>query len=76
MPTNIRPWHCPAELRAERHARTFLPRQIPPADPRVLRLKADGWLAPQIAMILKIPVSEVRLQLATQTITTTHARKT
>jgi len=53
-----------AELRAERHARTFTASQLPPADPRVLRLKADGWLAPQIAMILKIPVSEVRLQLA------------
>jgi hypothetical protein len=72
MPTNIRPWHCPAEARAERHARTFLPRQLPPPDPRVARLAAEGYVPVQIASMLRMPVADVRLQLATQP--TTHAR--
>jgi len=62
--TRTRPLQTAAELRAERHARTFTASQLPPADPRVLRLKAEGYVPVQIAMILKIPVSEVRLQLA------------
>jgi hypothetical protein len=72
--TRTRPLQTPAELRAERHARTFMPRQLPPADPRVLRLSAEGFLPKQIAMILQVPLLDVRLQLATQP--TTHARKT
>jgi hypothetical protein len=74
--TRTRPLQTPADLRAERHARTFLPRQLPPPDPRVAQLAAEGWFPQQIAMKLEMPVSEVRLQLATQTITTTRARKT
>lgn len=72
--TRTRPLQTPADLRAERHARTFLPRQLPPPDPRVARLAAEGYVPVQIASMLRMPVSEVRLQLATQP--TTHARKT
>lgn len=72
--TRTRPLQTAADLRAERHARTFLPRQLPPADPRVVQLAAEGWFPQQIAMKLEMPVSEVRLQLATHP--TTRARKT
>jgi hypothetical protein len=70
--TRTRPLQTAAELRAERHARTFVGKQRPAVDPRVLRLSAEGWWPQQIAMKLEMPVSEVRLQLATQP--TTHAR--
>ena len=72
--TRTRPLQTAADLRAERHARTFLPRQLPPPDPRVARLAAEGYVALQIASMLRMPLSEVRLQLAAQP--TTHARKT
>jgi hypothetical protein len=74
--TRTRPLQTPADLRAERHARTFVGKQRPAVDPRVAQLAAEGWFPQQIAMKLEMPVSEVRLQLATQTITTTRARKT
>ena len=70
--TRTRPLQTPADLRAERHARTFVGKQRPAVDPRVARLEAEGYLPRQIAMKLEMPVSEVRLQLATQP--TTHAR--
>jgi hypothetical protein len=71
-----------AELRAERHARTFTPRQLPAVDQRVVLLAAQKYNALQIASLLRVPVMDVRLSLSmhakgsTQTITTTHARKT
>ena len=73
--TRTRPLQTAAEARAERHARTFLPRQLPPADPRVARLAADGYVPVQIASMLRMPVADVRLQLATQTVTTTREAK-
>jgi hypothetical protein len=62
--TRTRPLQTAAELRAERHARTFTPRQLPPPDPRVARLAADGYVALQIASILRMPVADVRLTLS------------
>jgi len=62
--TRTRPLQTAAELRAERHARTFLPRQLPPPDPRVVQLAAEGWWPQQIAMKLEMPVADVRLMLA------------
>jgi hypothetical protein len=53
-----------AEARAERHARTFTRTQRPYVDPRVTQLADEGWYPAQIAMMLKIPVTEVRLMLA------------
>jgi hypothetical protein len=70
--TRTTPLRSEADLRAERHARTFLPRQLPPPDPRVARLAAEGYVPVQIASMLRMPVADVRLQLATQP--TTHAR--
>jgi hypothetical protein len=62
--TRTRPLQTAAELRAERHARTFTPRQLPPPDPRVARLAAEGYVPVQIASILRMPVADVRLMLA------------
>jgi len=70
--TRTTPLRSEADLRAERHARTFLPRQLPPPDPRVARLAAEGYVPVQHASMLRMPVADVRLQLATQP--TTHAR--
>jgi hypothetical protein len=64
--TRTRPLQTAAELRAERHARTFLPRQLPPPDPRVLRLSAEGYVALQIASMLRMPAIDVRLMLASK----------
>ncbi len=72
--TRTTPLRSEADLRAERHARTFVGKQRPAVDPRVARLAAEGYVPVQIASMLRMPVSEVRLQLATQP--TTHARKT
>lgn len=52
-----------ADLRAERHARTFTPKQAP-RDPEVERLMAEGYVAQQIASILKRPLIDVRLAIA------------
>ncbi len=72
------PMQTPADARAERHARTFMASQLPPVDPRVARLEAEGYLPRQIAMILGMPVSDVRLMLAVtsqrQTVTTTRGK--
>ncbi len=62
--TRTHPLQSPAEARAERHARTFTASQLPAPDPRVARLSAEGYLPRQIAMILRMPVSDVRLMLA------------
>jgi hypothetical protein len=72
--TRTRPLQTAAELRAERHAQTFVGKQRPAVDPRVVQLEAEGYMPVQIASILRMPVADVRLQLATQP--TTHARKT
>ena len=62
--TRTRPLQTAAEARAERHARTFLPRQLPPPDPRVVQLEAENYNALQIASMLRMPVADVRLMLA------------
>jgi hypothetical protein len=80
--TRTRPLQTAADLRAERHARTFVDRQLPPIDPRVLTLAAKGYLPSQIASMLRVPVMDVRLSLSmhakgsTQTIMTTREAKT
>lgn len=53
-----------ADLRAERHARSFAKTQQPAIDPQIQRLMAEGYVAQQIAMILRKPVSDVRLAMA------------
>ena len=53
-----------ADLRAERHARTFAREQLPAVDPQVLRLAAAGYVPLQIASLLRVPVLDVRLMLA------------
>jgi hypothetical protein len=68
--TRITPLATKADLRAERHARTFARTQLPAVDPQVLRLAAAGYVPLQIASLLRLPVSDVRLMLATQTTTT------
>jgi hypothetical protein len=55
-----------ADLRAERHARTFAREQLPAVDPQVLRLAAAGYVPLQIASLLRLPVSDVRLMLASK----------
>jgi hypothetical protein len=62
--TRTTPLRSEADLRAERHARTFTASQLSPPDPRVARLAADGYVALQIASILRMPVADVRLMLA------------
>lgn len=52
-----------ADQRAERHARTFMPRQAPRC-PQVEALMAQGYLAQQIASILHRPLIDVRLAMA------------
>jgi len=59
-----RPLQTAAELRAERHARTFVGKQRPTPDPRVLEEAAKGYNALQIASMLRMPVADVRLMLA------------
>jgi hypothetical protein len=68
--TRTAPLATKADLRAERHARTFAREQRPQIDPRVSRLAAEGYNALQIASMLRLPVLDVRLMLATQTTTT------
>jgi hypothetical protein len=55
-----------AEARAERHARTFVGKQRPAVDPRVVRLSAEGYNALQIASLLRLPAIDVRLMLASK----------
>jgi hypothetical protein len=59
--------HNLSEQRAERHARTFTERQLPPPDERVRRLMLDGCVPLQIASILAMPLIDVRLQIARMT---------
>ena len=53
-----------ADRRAERHARAFTPKQMPPIDPRVSQLASQGYNALQIASMLRLPAIDVRLMLA------------
>jgi hypothetical protein len=55
--------HSPADHRAERHARSFARSQQPVRDLQIERLMAEGYVAQQIAMILRKPVSDVRLAM-------------
>jgi hypothetical protein len=55
------------ERRAERHARTFTERQLPPPDERVRSLMAQGYVPLQIASMLGMPPIDVRLQIARMT---------
>ena len=52
-----------ADARAERHARTFTPTQIPYC-PHVHRLSGEGWNVHQIAMLTRRPIIDIRLILA------------
>lgn len=52
-----------AELRAERHARTFTPTQIPYC-PHVHRLSEEGYNPHQIAHLTRRPIIDIRLILA------------
>jgi hypothetical protein len=58
-----RPIQTVADLRAERHARTFTAQQVT-LDPHVARLAAQGYNAHQIAMLARVPLIDVRLMLA------------
>ena len=64
MGVRINPLMSVADLRAERHARTFVPKQLPPIDQRVLDCAAQGYVPLQIASILEMSVSDVKLMLA------------
>lgn len=64
MGVRINPLMSMADLRAERHARAFMPKQLPPIDRRVTDYAAQGYVPLQIASILKMPVSDVKLMLA------------
>jgi hypothetical protein len=64
MPAYTDPSQRKAEARAERHARAFAESQRPPVNPQVLRLKAEGYLPVQIAMLTGIPMIDVRMMLA------------
>ena len=61
--TRTRPLRSEADLRAERHAQTFVGKQRPAVDPRVVQLEAEGYNALQIASMLRMPVADVHLSL-------------
>ena len=63
MPAQTRAWQSLADLRAERHAKTFTPKQAP-RDPQVEALMAEGYNLRQIASMLNKPVIDVRLAMA------------
>lgn len=67
MPATTNPWRTLADLRAERHAKTFTEHQLPPPDERVRRLLQDGYVPLQISSLLQMPMIDVRLQLARMT---------
>jgi hypothetical protein len=81
MPARTNPLQSRADLRAERHARTFTREQLPAADPQVERLMREGYVPLQIASMLGMPLIDVRLQLArmtrdaVQTVTTTRGKR-
>lgn len=56
-------WQTVAEARAERHAQTFAPKQLPYCE-HVHRLSLEGWNPQQIAMMTRRPVIDIRLILA------------
>ena len=60
------PLRTAADLRAERHARALSQSQTaaPQPDPQVLRLSTQGYVPVQIASILRMPLSDVKLMLA------------
>jgi len=72
--TRLVPVQSLADLRAERHAKTFAREQLPAVDPQVLRLAAQGYVPLQIASLLRMPAIDVRLMLATETTTTRGTR--
>jgi hypothetical protein len=75
MSARVHPLQTPADLRAERHARALSQSQTADRpDPQVLRLAAAGYVPLQIASLLRLPVLDVRLMLATQTTTTRGTR--
>jgi hypothetical protein len=62
--TRTMPLQTAADLRAERHARALSQSQTAPKpDPQVLRLSAQGYVPVQIASILRMPVTDVKLML-------------
>lgn len=63
MSARTHPVQTIAELRAERHARTFTQSQIPHC-PHVQRLSEQGFNPHQIAMQTRRPIIDVRLILA------------
>jgi hypothetical protein len=66
MPAYADPSQRRAEARAERHARALSQTQTaaPQPDPQVLRLSAQGYVPVQIASMLRMPLSDVKLMLA------------
>jgi hypothetical protein len=67
MPAYADPSQRKAEARAERHARALSQTQTAARpDPQVLRLSAQGYVPVQIASMLRMPVADVKLMLATQ----------
>ena len=56
-------WQTAAERRAEMHARSFTPSQMP-HDPHVTRLASEGFNIHQIAMLTRRPIIDIRLILA------------
>lgn len=60
---NRRHWQTVAEARAERHARTFVEKQLP-YDEHIHRLWLEGWNPQQIAMMTRKPLIDIRLILA------------
>jgi hypothetical protein len=65
MPAYADPSQRRAEARAERHARALSQTQTAARpDPQVLRLSAQGYVPVQIASMLRMPLSDVRLMLA------------
>ena len=63
MTARTNPLQSLADIRAERHAKTFMPKQAP-RDPEVERLMAEGYNLRQIASMLNKPVIDVRLAMA------------
>ena len=65
MSARTTPLQTPEDLRAERHARALSQTQTAARlDPQVLRLSAQGYVPVQIASMLRMPLSDVKLMLA------------
>lgn len=63
MTARTSPLMSRADLRAERHARTFAASEVPYCA-HVARLSGEGYNAHQIAMLTRRPVIDIRLILA------------